>query len=98
MASWYLEVICFADMPATAIAEHVPEAQGNANTQGALADTSSMNTKMLTLSTELAVDFRAACVDQCAELLRTSASLPGPVVPLPKPKIRSLSDVTLKLV
>lgn len=85
-------------MPATAIAEHVQEGQGNANTKGALADSSNKMNKAVTLSTQSAVEFRALCVDQCAELLRTCAALPGPVVPLPTPKIRSLSDVTLKLV
>lgn len=85
-------------MEDAATPEHSPVAQGTGSAQGALADASNMSTKPSTLSIELASDFRASCVNQCAVLFRTCAALPGPVVPSPTPKIRSLSDVTLKVV
>jgi len=66
--------------------------------QSTLADARNVAPKPSTMSTELAVKFRAACVDECADLFRACAALPGPVVPLQVPQLLAVSDVTLRLV
>lgn len=84
------------------MADEVPDGvlQDQANTKagGTCAQPKASEATLSVLTAEMASKFRASCMQECADLFQICAKLPGPVRPLPTPRIRSLSDVTLKTV
>eukprot|EP00892_Ulva_mutabilis_P003191 jgi/Ulvmu1/12873/UM098_0061.1 len=85
-------------MADTAAPDPAQAAPDSGNARGALLDTSNVASASPSLSVESAARFRASYVDECAALFRACAALPGPVVPLPTPKLSTAADVTLRLI